>query len=302
MPRAARVKDNETINYVFVKGIDEAPLFREDLDKDEYINSFMKYRNIYGFKIYAYCMMKNYAHFIIDPCGADISSIMSSVNLAYSGKYNRKYNRHGHVFYGRFRSKIVKDEFELKALTLYIHNSPIELEEYREHPEKYKYSSLGAYIGLKDYLDVVDESFIGEFIGSNSKDRKKYLQLVPTYDAKKLIEDIEAHSNVSNSVYYKKSSQPKINSEEILNFISEYTGVSSIRIHSKYVKDSREVRALAAFILKNYYHVKTSEICSILGGISSSNASKLFLEGLRLVEENKDYSTLVDELNKKYIV
>lgn len=78
--------------------------------------------------------------------------------------------------------------------------------------------------------------------------------------------------------------------------------MGKLRIHSKYIKDYRNVRALCAFILKNFYHLKTDEIFRVLGDISSANASKLFVTGLKLVEENEEYEILIDELKKKYIV
>jgi putative transposase len=300
MPRVARIKNNESVTYIIIKGISDVPLFREDEDKNVYMSLLKKYRDIYGFKLYAYCIMQDFAHFIIDLCGADISSIMSSVNIGYSGKYNRKYNRQGHLFHDRFKSKIVKDELELKALTLYIHNSPTTIREYKKHPEKYKYSSLGTYMGLEDPFNIVDENFIKEFIGESPEDRKKYLELVPMYDTKKLIEEVEIYSKTSNSKYYTKKAMPKIDPEEILDFISNHTGISKIRLSSKHVRSARDARALAAFIMKNIFNLKTSEICSALGNVCSANVTKLFHVGLNLVEENKEYSILVDELKKKY--
>ncbi|EYE88751.1 hypothetical protein Q428_06375 [Fervidicella metallireducens AeB] len=302
MPRVARVKDNYSINYIVVKGTSDAPLFRDENDMVEYLELLKKYKDVYGFKIYAYCIMREYGHFIINPCGADISNIMSSINIGYSGKYNRKYNRHGHVFYERFRSKIVKDDLELKALTLYIHNSPSQLETYEEHPEKYEYSSLGLYIGARDDFDLVDKEFVMEFIGESTKARKKYLELVSQYDAEKIIQEMETFSKISNERYYAKEASVQINIEDILDFISNHTGVSRLRLHSKYIKESKDIRAITAFILKNYYHLKNDEICKILGDISSSKVSKMFLEGLKLVEENKEYNYLVEELRKKFII
>lgn len=301
MPRIARIKNNESINYIIVKSISDVPLFKDNDDKKEYIDLLVKNKSVYGFKLYAYCIMQDYAHFIIDLCGADISSIMSSVNVGYSGKYNRKYNRHGHLFYDRFRSKIVKDELELKALTLYIHNSPSQTKEYKKHPEEYEYSSLGAYMGNYDPFNILDETFVGKFVSGNQEVRNEYLKLVPMYNTQKLIEEIEFYSKTSNSKYYTKKALPEISPEEILDFISSHTGVSKLRLNSKYVKSARDARALTAFAMKNLCNFKNNEICDVLGNICPTNVSKLFNIGLNLVEKNAEYQTLMDELKQKYL-
>lgn len=301
MPRVARIKNNESISYIIVKGITDIPLFREEEDKVEYLSLLKRYRDIYGFKIYAYCAMGDYAHFIVDLCGADISSIMSSINVGYSGKYNRKYKRQGHLFHDRFKSKIVKDELELKSLTLYIHNSPIQINEYRYHPEKYEYSSLGAYMGFADPFSLIDEEFISRFMGDDPDAKGEYMELVPMYDTEKLITEIEINSKTSNSRYYTKNTAPQISPEEILDFVSSHTGISKLRLTSRHAKDAKDQRAISAFIMKNLCHFKTTDICSALDTGCATGISKLFYTGLRLAEENETYSTLLDEFKKTYI-
>lgn len=301
MPRTARIKNNESVMYIIVKGTTDAPLFREEEDKEEYLSILKRYKDIYGFKLYAFCIMRDYAHFIVDLCGADISSIMSNINLAYASRYNRKYKRKGHVFYDRFRSKIVKDELELRALTLYVHNSPMSLEEYKDTPEKYMYSSLGAFIGLRDSFEIVDNDFIKEFIGKRAKDRGAYLSLVPEYDYKKLIDEVEVSSKTTTSLYYTKNEAHKVNPQEILDFVSKRMGISKIRLQSRYVRDSWEARALLAFIMKNYFNMKSSEIALALGFESHASITRLFYKGLELVENNKEYELIADELKEKFI-
>lgn len=204
MPRCARIKNNASIIYIIVKGMSDVPLFREEDDKNEYLSLLNKYSKFYGYDIYAYCIMKDYAHFIINLNGSDISKIMSSINVAYSGKYNRKYNRHGHLFYGRFKSNIIKDDIELKSFTLYIHNSPTQIEEYKTVPEEYIFSSLGAYIGKKNLYDSLDMGFIREFIGNDKQAGKKYLELVLMYDTNVLIKEIDSLSKETKSKYCTK--------------------------------------------------------------------------------------------------
>lgn len=301
MPRQIREKDSTCINYIVISGISDVLLFRDDSDREEYISLLIKYRNIYGFRLYAYCLLDNFAHFIIDPFGADISSIMSSINTGYSERFNRKYHRHGYVFNDRFKNKLIKDDFELKATTLYIHNSAAQIKEYENHPEKYPYSSLGVYIGLEDHFNAVDKDFVNEFMGDSLLEREKYLALVPQYDIKKLTDEIKKYNKDTGERYRCKPVIPNVDPEEIISFISEHTGVSKMRLQSKYAKDPQGIRMVTAFVLKNFYHLKSAIICRVLGGITQATASKYFYAGFKLVEENKEYSELVNEINKRFI-
>ncbi|WP_243108607.1 transposase [Clostridium rectalis] len=93
--------------------------------------------------------MNNHAHFIIDSNGADISRIMHSLDFRYAINYNNKYHRHGHLFQDRFKSKIINNENYLIKASAYIHRNPVDIKKYANSPEKYNYSSLGVYLGIK---------------------------------------------------------------------------------------------------------------------------------------------------------
>ena len=64
-------------------------LFEKHEDKIRYLNKMREYQKQYGFKVYAYCLMTNHGHFIIDSNGADISKIMQGQNLSYAINFNK---------------------------------------------------------------------------------------------------------------------------------------------------------------------------------------------------------------------
>jgi REP element-mobilizing transposase RayT len=73
MPRMARLKDKESIYHVMVRSIKEVNLFESDDDKIRYLEIVKRYMEKYKFKVYAYCLMLNHGHLMIDANGADIS-------------------------------------------------------------------------------------------------------------------------------------------------------------------------------------------------------------------------------------
>src|SRR5690606_5705141 len=98
------------------------------------------------------------------------------LNTAYVRYYNRKYNRHGHVFQGRFESRILDtDEYNL-AVSAYIHNNPHDISGFSGREEHYEFSSYGIYLGIrKDTYELIDKSFImGLFNITGDKFRENY--------------------------------------------------------------------------------------------------------------------------------
>ena len=110
MARKIRIKLINGKYHIMIRSISELLLFRDDDDKDLYMSSIRHYQKIHLFKVYAYCLMDNHAHLIIDSNGADISTIMHCINFRYVQKYNKKYHRHGHLLQDRCKSKLITNE------------------------------------------------------------------------------------------------------------------------------------------------------------------------------------------------
>ena len=84
MPRTARRKSCDSIYHIMVKSVGDSKLFKIDDDKEMYLGIIKKYQNIFNFKVYAYCLMDNHAHFMIDSNGSDISKFMQRINQSYA--------------------------------------------------------------------------------------------------------------------------------------------------------------------------------------------------------------------------
>ncbi len=73
----------------------------------------------------AYCLMENHVHLLVNDLHSNnISKFMQKIGVTYSGYYNRKYDRSGHLFQDRFRSETVEDERYLLTVFRYILNNP----------------------------------------------------------------------------------------------------------------------------------------------------------------------------------
>ncbi len=298
MPRCARLKDKDAVYHVMVKSITEIPLFKKDDDKNEYLNLMKKYQTIYGFKVYAYCIMTNHAHFIIDPMGADISKIMHGLNFKYAQTFNKNHERHGHLFQDRFKSKIVGTGEYLLTLSAYIHNNPLKINGYEKCPEKYKYSSLKVYLGLeKDDTGLLDEGFIMQMFDQNvKKAREDYLKFVYICDDDRIKkEEVEFEDEKTEYKSERKIIVRDFDPKDIAKFIAEETGVNEVMLHIKNSRNTKVARALAALLMRSLCNYRCSDICKFFGNITQSRVSKLCCIGVDIISKDERYRDIINK-------
>jgi len=304
LPRTAREKSDESIFHIMVRSISEVDLFKNDKDKRVYLNLMKKYQALYHFKVYAFCLMNNHAHFLIDVNGADISSIMHSIDLSYARYFNREHGRHGHLFQDRFKSKIVKNDRYLRVMTGYIHNNPVDLVGYESSPEKYDFSSLPLYLNLqKDHFGLLDYDFINSFFRLNVKSqndnmlmvREDYLDYVMSCNDPEMKKEIDFSGDCSDYVSNTKPLIRDFDVHAVMSFVAEKTGIDVLILYAKNNRAALKSRAIAAFLLRSLCNCRCSDICRVFGNITQSRASSLSRIGLALVMAEKYYRQMVSE-------
>lgn len=301
MPREARKKTKEAIFHIMARSISEVDLFKDKDDKLKYLELVKKYQKLYKFRVYGYCLMSNHVHMIIDANGADISDIMHSINFAYAMYFNTTHKRHGHLFQDRFRSEMVNDLNYLLALSAYVHNNPTDIAGYAECPERYEYSSLAVYLGLKqDPYELVEDDFIMSMFGKNPKTaREKYMKLVYACNDEKMINNIEFKDEKTEYRSERWILVRDIKVEKIIDFIIGKMGVSQVKLYSKYCKGVVEAKALLVFMMRSLCNLKCNSICMVLGNITQARVSMLSSIGISLIDK-EIYRGIVEEFMNCY--
>ena len=108
----------------------------------------------------AYCLMSNHFHILItEKKEGGISKFMQKLSTAYAMYYNRKYERRGGLFEGKFKSVYIENDIQMKYLFSYIHLNPIKLiqKDWKEKGIKNKKIALDYlnnyfYSSYKDFL------------------------------------------------------------------------------------------------------------------------------------------------------
>ena len=196
--------EDEQDYRVFLKYIEEILTPPKSQDKNTTFNlrgrtykaekKFLKnYTN--GIDLLAYCLMPNHFHFLVKL--RDVTALegyMRALMTRYVMYFNKKYDRIGSLFQGRYKAVLITDERYLLHLSRYIHLNPSE----------YTRDLEGAYSSYADYLGKRKTPWI------------KTDEVLPFFNANNII-DFKNVSSYKNFV-----EKYKMNSSEILgDFILE---------------------------------------------------------------------------------
>ena len=148
------------------------------------------------FYLYAYCLMPNHVHLLIEMQDDPISRIMQRVLTSYSQYHNRKYKKIGHLFQARYKAILCQTDRYLGELVRYIHLNPVRARMVKR-PEDYEYSGHRAYLGL-DKTGLVDtEPVLRHFGGSKKLAVETFIRFVNSSLAERRV---RTHTTVQRRV------------------------------------------------------------------------------------------------------
>ncbi len=162
MPRKPREKSSTGIYHVILRGINKQVIFEEDLDYQSFLTILAKQKKISGIEIYGYCLMTNHVHLLIKEGGNGISKPLQQVCTSYAMRFNSKYQRVGHLFQDRFKSKPVNSVNYFFNALAYIHRNPMEISSEKSFVD-YLWSSYSEYFVSDIYCNTkfAEEMFSG---------------------------------------------------------------------------------------------------------------------------------------------
>ena len=154
MPETPRIESASNNYHVVLCGNNKQRIFEDTEDYEKFMSVLFKYKKICGFVLYAWCLMPNHIHILLKVKNEPLSMIFQRINTSFVMWYNRKYERVGHLYKGRYYSEPVEDESYFLTVMRYIHMNPVKGGLCKK-PEDYRNSSY-AYYFLSDYVKDSD--------------------------------------------------------------------------------------------------------------------------------------------------
>ncbi|HXD68928.1 MAG TPA: transposase [Gaiellales bacterium] len=147
MGRKPRIDHPGAIHHVTARGNAKADIFLGAADASVFLATLGTVVRDHGWSCFAYCLMPNHYHLLIETHAANLSVGMHSLNSAYARMFNAAHDRVGHVFQRRFHAEAVDtDEHMLEAMR-YIALNPVRAR-LAATPAAWRWSSHGAMAGL----------------------------------------------------------------------------------------------------------------------------------------------------------
>ena len=232
MPREARKLSETGFYHVIIRGVNKETIFLDDNDRKMFLRLLKKYKTELNCKIYAYCLMSNHVHILIEDQELNIGELMKNTTCVYAGEFNKKHERIGHLFQDRFKSQNIENQNYLLRLIRYIHRNPEKAGICKT--EEYKWSSFNEVIyGSK----IIDRDFVLSIYNDNKiyaiNEFKKQMtgeqdDIIDAAYVEEKLSDLKARALLE---YFIKTKQiPEITEQNLIEVVDKIKEIKDLNI------------------------------------------------------------------------
>jgi putative transposase len=183
MVRPLRIQYPGALYHVTNRGNERKPIFSDDTDRRKFLEILADSSATYSVRLYSFVLMTNHFHLLVETPRGNLSEFMRHFNITYTSAFNRRHQRVGHLYQGRYKSVLVDGDAYLSMVSRYIHLNPVKVGAVRrksvkdqlQYLWKYKWSSLPGYVSSSRRVDFVDYPVILEEYGGDCRSgRSRY--------------------------------------------------------------------------------------------------------------------------------
>ncbi|MFA5524102.1 MAG: transposase [Tissierellales bacterium] len=263
MARKPRIEYQGCLYHVMTRGNNGEFVFANTEEKQMYLDLIRKYKEKYSFKLYAYCILDNHVHILIEQEDTSLSKIMQGIQQSYTQRYNIKYKRTGHVFQQRYKAEICDKDQYLFQLIKYIHNNPVKAG--LEGGLNYRWSSHKEYI-FNNGSELIDIDYI---LGLFARDKKRAVRVYKEFmDARSREDEEDIEDYLLKEIRYSKADNYEaqiIDIDKIINRICELekVNIDEITKRSRIQKYS-DIRKAVVLLGEKYTNITSTELANKL--------------------------------------
>jgi REP element-mobilizing transposase RayT len=183
MSRPLRLAYEGACYHTTCRGNARHAIFRDDQDRQAFSTRLGVSVDTYHVTLHVYVLLDNHCHLVGETPRANLSAFMRQLNVSYTGYFNRRYKRVGHLYQGRFTAIVVEAENYLTGLSRYVHLNPMRLARVRQRPAaeklrllaRYRWSSVGGYLHKPQRSPLVEYQLVlAGFGGDTERGRRRY--------------------------------------------------------------------------------------------------------------------------------
>ena len=110
MPRPLRIEYEGAFYHVTARGNEKGTIFLAEGDFARFLKLLERLHERYGILLHAYVLMTTHYHLLIETPRGNLIATLHDLNTAYTNYFNKRHNRVGHLFQGRYKSIVVEKE------------------------------------------------------------------------------------------------------------------------------------------------------------------------------------------------
>lgn len=291
MARPLRVEYPGAFYHVINHGNSQENLFKSPRDYEKFLKYLEKAAERFAVIIHTYCLMDNHYHLLLETAEPNLSVTMQWLNVSYATYFNRKHNRNGHLFQGRFKAILIEAEAYLKHLSRYIHLNPVRAR-IIDKPEQYRWSSYSVFIGKQKSPKFLKTDWLLSNFGSNTKKaRKSYKEFIEGVDintVKNPSEQLEggfilgeldfvnwvketflSKRDDEKEIPQLKKLKPRVAPETIVDQVSKAFNTKAEKIRKKGLKRNK-AREVAIYLSRELGGISCCDLGVFFGGVSGA--------------------------------
>ncbi len=145
MTRPLRIEYPDAHYHVTCRGNNKDKIFQVSSDRELFLKKLILSQEIYEVSILSYVLMNNHFHFLVKTPKGNLSQFMRHFNISYTSTFNKRHNRVGHLYQGRYKAFLIEEHSYLMEISRYSHVNPIRIKKYDEIATKEKWEILINY-------------------------------------------------------------------------------------------------------------------------------------------------------------
>ena len=163
MTRPLRIEYDGALYHVTSRGNAKKPIFKDEVDRRVFLDTLHKVNQRYNWLCHAYCLMNNHYHLVIETPDGNLSRGMRQLNGVYTQLFNRKHNKVGHIFQGRYKAILIQKESHLLEVCRCVVLNPVRAKIVQRSGD-WKWSSYRATVGIeKPHPCLTVDWILGQF-------------------------------------------------------------------------------------------------------------------------------------------
>jgi REP element-mobilizing transposase RayT len=169
MSRPLRIEYAGALYHVTSRGDRREAIYLDEEDRQVWLQQLAHVCSRFNWRCHAWCQMDNHYHILIETAEGNLSQGMRQLNGVYTQKSNRRHDRVGHVFQGRYKAILIEKDSYLLELSRYVVLNPVRAGLVKDVAD-WEWSSYHAMIDNKTAPEWLETDWL---LACFSKQRKR---------------------------------------------------------------------------------------------------------------------------------